>query len=198
MDLRRLLGLRPPPPAAGQWEERYRKGYAGNAIELPEIGHFALVAAFVRAAAGPGPRILDAGCGRGQLLDQFGENLLGSYDAFDVSATAIADARERAAKLNLDASRVVVAGFDDWKARAALDAVIFCEALTYAPEPVETLRRFMSHLAPAGVAVVSLFRNGQAITIGKRLDRSFKVLDQSSVVHSSGKRWDVRLISTSD
>ena len=195
MNLRQLFGLRPPPPAATEWEERYRRGYAGNATELAEIGHFALVAAFVRAAAGTRPRVLDAGCGRGQLLDHFGEGLLGSYDAFDLSETAITDARARALKLELDPSRVVVAGFDDWKARDTLDAVIFCEALTYAPEPVETLRRFMSHLVPGGIAVVSLFRNGQAITIGKQLDRSFKVLDQSSVLHSSGKRWDVRLLA---
>lgn len=197
MDLRRLLGLRPPPPAADQWEERYRRGYAGNATELPELGHFAVVAAYVRASAPLRPKLVDAGCGRGQLLDQFGEGALGSYDGFDLSDTAVADARARAARLGLDPTRIVVCGFDDWTPREPLDAVVFCESLTYAPRPADTLRRFMSFLAPSGIAVVSLYRNRQAITIGRRLERDFRMLDHSSVVHQSGKRWDVRVFASS-
>jgi hypothetical protein len=89
---------------------------------------------------------------------------------------------------------ITVGGFDDWKPQQPLDAVIFCESLTYASDPLAMLERYMGYLADGGCGVVSLYRNRQAITIGKRIERSFSVIDSSSVVHRSGKRWDVRLL----
>jgi SAM-dependent methyltransferase len=194
VNLRRLLGLRPPPPPADEWERRYQRGYAGDATDIAEAGHFALVAAYIRAAAGTAPRVVDAGCGRGQLLDQFGRGEIGTYWAFDLSETAVRDARARASRLGLAEDGITVGGFDDWKPQQPLDAVIFCESLTYASDPLAMLERYMGYLADGGCGVVSLYRNRQAITIGKRIERSFSVIDSSSVVHRSGKRWDVRLL----
>jgi SAM-dependent methyltransferase len=189
----KFFGFRAPPPPADEWERRYRRGYAGEADDLAQAGHFALVAAYIRAAAPQRPRIVDAGCGRGQLLDQLGRDDLGAYYAFDVSDTAIADAKARATKLALDPARVIVGGFDDWSAPEPLDAVVFCESLTYASDPLATLQRYTAYLAPGGIAVVSLYRNRQAVTIGRKLEKAFTLRDLTSVVHSTGKRWDVRL-----
>jgi 2-polyprenyl-6-hydroxyphenyl methylase/3-demethylubiquinone-9 3-methyltransferase len=196
MNLKRLLGLRPPPPPADEWERRYQRGYAGDASDIAEAGHFALVAAYLRAAAAPRPRIVDAGCGRGQLLHQIGRDELSAYYAFDVSETAVADARARAGERGLDPGRVVVGGFDTWYPIEPLEAVVFCESITYSPDPVATLQRYVGYLAPGGVAIVSMYRNGQAVTIGRKLEKAFPLRDQTSAVHSTGKRWDIRLFSS--
>ena len=97
---------------------------------------------------GPG-RLLDVGCGRGELASAFVRRGW-SAAGLDPSAEAVAWARS----LGVDAHRGTLETVD--LAKASFDAVLFHHALEHVPDPVGDLRRSLELLRPGGRLVVAV------------------------------------------
>ena len=105
--------------------------------------------AFRAVAQAPAGRLLDVGCGRGDLGEWF---MRRGWEAAGIEPAA--DAARQAAGRGID---VHVGTLDDapWPAES-FDAVTFNHALEHVPDPLETLRQTASLLRPGGLLAISV------------------------------------------
>lgn len=107
-----------------------------------------------RAGITPGMRVLDVGCGVGDVSLLAAELVGPSGTVFGVdrSAEAVDTARRRTAAYGLNTRiRFVAADIDVFSPDEQFDAVIGRLILLYMPEPAATLRRLCSYLRPGGI-----------------------------------------------
>jgi SAM-dependent methyltransferase len=107
-----------------------------------------------RAGLSPGMRVLDIGCGVGDvsLLAAWMVGPSGAVLGIDRSADAIATAQRRAAAAAQDnVVRFAAAEIDTLTPGEAFDAVIGRLILMYLPDPAATLRRLRRQLCPGGI-----------------------------------------------
>lgn len=134
-----------------------------TATEIERLGAQARVfdpwteALLREAGIGPGMRVLDVGCGRGDvsllLARMVGPH--GRVVAVDRAPEAVAATRARVAGRGLSPSEVEVLAGDIMEQTfdAPFDAVVGRCVLMYFSEPARTLRRLAAHLRPAGTIV---------------------------------------------
>ncbi|MER9296856.1 class I SAM-dependent methyltransferase [Mesorhizobium sp. M0621] len=107
-----------------------------------------------RAGIEEGMRVLDIGCGVGDVSLIAGR-LAGSSGkvlGIDRSADAVAIAQRRAAEAGQSNwMRFAIADIETFSPEGTFDAVIGRLVLMYLPDPAETLRRLCRHLRPGGV-----------------------------------------------
>jgi SAM-dependent methyltransferase len=104
------------------------------------------------AAAGPGSRVLDVGCGSGLALVLAGQR--GAIPSgVDISAGLLRVAQGRLPDAELCLADMEALPFDD----ASFDAVLGINAFQFAGDPRRALREAARVLAPGGRIVASLF-----------------------------------------
>lgn len=112
---------------------------------------------FVTSGIGAGMRVLDLGCGRGDVA-LLAAQLVGPSGAVvgvDHDAAAVADARERARERGMTMVTFVDAALDDVELEpASFDAIVARRVLMYLPAPVGALRHVIGALRPGGVLAV--------------------------------------------
>ncbi|MFH1032900.1 MAG: methyltransferase domain-containing protein [Pseudomonadota bacterium] len=110
----------------------------------------------LEAGVGPGMRVLDLGCGGGEVSFLLAKlvGAEGQVVGLDQNAQALALARERAREQNL-ANVTFIQGdvHDPLPDPGPFDAVAGRRVLMYLREPVEALRRISAFLQPGGLAV---------------------------------------------
>lgn len=110
---------------------------------------------FRQAGIGPGQRVLDLGCGVGDVAflasDIVGPG--GAVVGVDLDAVAIATARDRAALLGLTNVRFEAGDVRTLAAGPPFDAVTGRFVLMYMAHPAEGLSAALRHVRPDGVAV---------------------------------------------
>jgi ubiquinone/menaquinone biosynthesis C-methylase UbiE len=107
-----------------------------------------------RAGLTQGMRVLDLGCGVGDVSLLAGEIVgpSGAVLGLDRSAEAIATAERRAVESGQCYwVRFAATELDDFVAEETFDAIIGRLILMYLPDTAATLRRFASHLRPGGI-----------------------------------------------
>ncbi len=108
-----------------------------------------------QAGLGPGMRVLDIGCGVGDVT--FLAARLVGKDGFvtgvDRSAEAIERARHRAREAGLSNVAFVVGDAADLAAEPIADAIVGRLVLMYAPDPSELLSRLSRYLCSGGIMV---------------------------------------------
>ncbi len=112
-----------------------------------------------RAGIAPGMRVLDLGCGVGDVALLAAE-LLGRSGAvlgIDRSAEAIELARWRAAQAGFTGVRFAAGEVDAFAPEETFDAVIGRLVLLYLPDPAATLRRLAGHLRAGGIVAFHEF-----------------------------------------
>ncbi|MGH7265494.1 MAG: class I SAM-dependent methyltransferase [Candidatus Rokuibacteriota bacterium] len=181
-----------PVPVA-RLERKYRRGGFRFLDSSSELGHYAIVAGYVRWLF-ESPAILDVGCGHGRLAALLHGGGIARYRGIDVSREAIRRARRRArGRMTFE-----VADFDAWEPPERYDVVVFCESLNYAAHPAYTLRRYARALAPDGALVVSLYRHRGPGAVWRRTWRNagryFETVDATTVSNAHGQTWDVRVL----
>jgi ubiquinone/menaquinone biosynthesis C-methylase UbiE len=105
------------------------------------------------AGIGPGMRVLDVGCGAGDV-SFLAATLVGSSGSVvgvDRSPEATALARRRAADVGLPNVSFVTQDLQDLATDGRFDAIIGRLVLMYFPRPEAALRRLLELLAPGGV-----------------------------------------------
>jgi SAM-dependent methyltransferase len=150
-----------PPLAPGELPRLYGRGYAAHgeqagplaplmrSLKRAQAGAILRMPPFSTALSGTPGRVLDVGCGRGDL----GGALLArgwKVAGIEPSEPAAAAAERRGVEVlgaTLEASELAAGQYD---------AIVFRHSLEHMPDPLESLRRAAEALRPAGVIVISL------------------------------------------
>jgi 2-polyprenyl-3-methyl-5-hydroxy-6-metoxy-1,4-benzoquinol methylase len=106
-----------------------------------------------RAGIGPCMRVLDLGCGIGDV-SLLAAAIVGRNDSvlgIDRSGESVEVARRRAAARHIPNARFEIAELDTFEPAETFDAVVGRLVLLYQRNPVETLRRFAGFLRPGGI-----------------------------------------------
>lgn len=107
----------------------------------------------VRAGLGPGHRVVDLGCGAGDvsLLAAAIVGPTGAVIGVDRSREAISTAASRATAGGHAHIRLVAADLDVWSPDEPVDAVVGRFVLMHQPDPVATLARVAGWVRPGGI-----------------------------------------------
>jgi SAM-dependent methyltransferase len=108
-----------------------------------------------RAGLRPGMRVLDVGCGPGDV-SMIAARLVGPHGVVlgvDAAAEVIELARARAAAEGLKTVRFAASAIADIRLDAPVDAVIGRLILVHLPDPVAALRRLAALVRPGGLVV---------------------------------------------
>lgn len=159
----------------------------GRLWDIEEAARYAVVRDYCELFAGTNGEILDVGCAQGILqteLQYF------RYTGIDLAAETISRAAERAD----DRTRFVVADAATYVPDRTYDGIVFNECLYYLRDPVAVAQRYVDHLAPGGVIVISMFDRAWAL---RRLLKRLRVLGPevagARVMNRHGAAWTVRV-----
>jgi len=138
---------------------QFGTGIGADEVARLEAQGAALVPAtrmiFAEAGIRPGMRVLDLGCGAGDVAfvaaDLVGAD--GSVVGVDSSPDALARARLRAARRGLAQVQFVEGDINDPAPGGPFDAIVERLALWLVPDPAEVLRRQATVLRPGGMVV---------------------------------------------
>jgi 2-polyprenyl-3-methyl-5-hydroxy-6-metoxy-1,4-benzoquinol methylase len=114
---------------------------------------------FRRAGLGEGMRVLDVGCGVGDV-SFLAAKMVGPHGAvlgIDRAPSSVDTARRRAAGLSLSNVRFEQAELASFETEQKFDALVGRLVLLYQPDPAATLRRLSRHLRPAGIVAFEEF-----------------------------------------
>ncbi len=159
----------------------------GRLWDPEEAARYAVVRDAVERFAGQDGEVLDVGCAQGVL--QCGLRY-GQYTGIDLAPETIARAADRA-----DAhTRFLVADAATYTPGRTYDAIVFNECLYYLRDPVGVAQRYVRHLAPGGVIVVSMFDRAWALRrILRRLEAVGPVVAGARVINRTGAAWTVQV-----
>ncbi len=114
------------------------------------------VRAFREAGIGGGMRVLDIGCGTGDV-SLTARQLVGTGGAVlgvDRGPEALRTAKEKAAEVGADNVHFVVSEILDFESPEPFDALVGRFVLMHQPDPAAALRAAARHLRPGGVVVM--------------------------------------------
>jgi SAM-dependent methyltransferase len=114
---------------------------------------------FRHAGIGPGMRVLDIGCGAGDV-SFLAATLVGrdgSVVGVDRSSEAVALAKRRAAEVGLSNVSFVTQELQDLQTEARFDAIVGRLVLMYFPEPAALLRQLLRWVVPGGIVAFHEF-----------------------------------------
>jgi SAM-dependent methyltransferase len=111
---------------------------------------------FRRAGLGPGMRVLDLGCGAGDVSFLAAELVgpTGSVVGIDRDPGVLAVARERAQEMGLMTVSFEERSIEGFVASRPFDAVVGRFVLVYQPDPAATLRHICGLLRPGGIVAM--------------------------------------------
>jgi SAM-dependent methyltransferase len=179
------VGRGDTPAAKSTWEHKYAAGRWDYMRELHELPRYAVIAALIHRVA-PTGCILDVGCGEGLLVDQLVPLGYGRYTGIDISEAAITAAVGARAD---DRTTFEAGDAETYEIRDDFDLVVFNESLAYLHEPLETVARYESRLAPGGLFLVSMFVTPRHGAIARLLLPRYHVLEEFTVANRLGASW---------
>jgi ubiquinone/menaquinone biosynthesis C-methylase UbiE len=143
------------PSAAGRYTLGHSDAEVQRLLLQGRIYNHHTEQALRAAGLRPGMRVLDVGCGPGDVSIVASRLVgpTGTVLGVDAAADIIKFARLRAAGLALTNVRFERAAIDDIRVDEAVDAVIGRFILMHLPDPVATLRRLANAVRPGGLVV---------------------------------------------
>jgi len=175
------------PIAQDAWDRMYREGAWDRLDDFSELGHYAVIAGFVRTLSETAT-VWDMGCGHGRLL-QLLQPHFSSYIGIDISAEAIA----RAEALHLPRTTFAVSRFEDWSPEGEADVIIFNESLSYTTHPAELVRTYSARLNRGGRIIISLLEYGNYRPTWRRIARVADLVSGVRIDNMQGQAWNVRM-----
>ena len=189
----RATGRGDAPAPREDWDDQYAAGRWDVMHEPDELPRYRAVAGFLRAVR-PGARVLDVGCGDGNLIEHLDGLGLAGYTGVDLSPTAVERARARSSGEGIE---LVVADAERWEPPGRYDAIVLNESLYYFERPLEGALRWRRWLADDGVLVVSSFRTRRSDAIRRRLLAAWPARDEATIRGPKGT-WVVTVHRAAD
>lgn len=180
------------PLAREKFDTEYRTGNWDFLNTIDEMANYMIVVGYVRHFAKSlktAPRILDLGCGTGNLAELFGAYPMENYLGLDLSGEAVRQANRR----NLKNAEFEAADFEDFRPEEKFDFIISTGAIHYAKNPAVLLKKYSEFLNDGGKFVVSLWRHSNNKAIWRKIEKHFDVIDSTVVTNRKGVVWDVKV-----
>jgi 2-polyprenyl-3-methyl-5-hydroxy-6-metoxy-1,4-benzoquinol methylase len=171
------------------WDRSFAEGY-WKFLQAPEQEgrHYVTAGILIRHLGGNPAKVLDVGCGYGNLARLLPENF--NYLGLDLSESAV-----RACRENGGPARFCCGKFEEFQSNERFDALVFSELLYYYPlrSIPAIVERALELLSPHPRAriLVSLNRNPKSSLVWPALQRRLRLAEEHSV-SSGGSRWTVR------
>jgi len=142
-----------PSPTASQYVLGHSAAELRRLIEQAAFFGDLTADVFRRAELQPGMRVLDVGCGVGDVafLAASIAGSSGSVLGIDRSAEAVAMARQRAAQAGIEHVEFAVAEAGTFRADEPFDAIVGRLVLAYQPDPAAMLQHLATQLRKGGV-----------------------------------------------
>ena len=156
------MGEAEPPStqeAASFYDEMWQRYAHLDQVSPAAFHRRRVVAALARAASPRAARVLDAGCGQGELLETLVRALPGSIvDGADVSEQSVADSRRRNPSRDLFTMDLSAADFERvHSARlGAYDLVVCSEVVEHIGDDAGAVRNVKQLMAPGGHLIVTV------------------------------------------
>lgn len=174
-------------------DRQYREGFWAFLEDLDEMPNKMVTAGYMhylsRQLNRPA-RLLDIGCGDGNLLELLQHFPYENYLGLDVSREAVNQGRAR----NIPRSRFEVGDFTAEIAGGPFDFIISTGSISYAPDPLATLKSLVPLLSDNGAIIISLWRYGHNGAIWQKLEKEFTTLDATVVTNNKGLQWDIKVL----
>jgi 2-polyprenyl-3-methyl-5-hydroxy-6-metoxy-1,4-benzoquinol methylase len=182
------LGYAPERIRRVQWEESFESGSYERLESIPERARYSLIVGHcdvlnVRS-------ILDVGCGQGVLAKRLARVGYERYLGYDLSETAIDQARRNVP----DPRNGFVTGeADGFETPAQFDLIVFNECLYYLDDPAAVMRRHLRFLAPGGHVTVSMHDTLRSRALWPVLSM-LTAIDSVEVRFEGHASWTVKLM----
>lgn len=180
------------PTPKERFDIEYRTGTWDFLNAVDEMANYMVVVGYVRHFAkslNSAPRILDLGCGTGNLSELFGAYPLENYLGLDLSDEAVGQANSR----NLKRAEFQAADFENWQPEGKFDFILSTGAINYAANPIALLKKYSEFLNSNGKFVISLWRHPTNKGIWREIEKHFEIADSTVVTNRKGVVWDVKV-----
>jgi SAM-dependent methyltransferase len=151
------------PPSAAEapafYDEMWRSYAHLDAVSPAAFHRRRLVVSLARQAASDARRVLDVGCGQGELLQALARALPGAtISGADVSEQSIADSRRRNPGFDLFTLDLCDPSFESRHREriGAFDLVVCSEVVEHVGDDARAVQRLRSLLAPGGRLIVTV------------------------------------------
>jgi 2-polyprenyl-3-methyl-5-hydroxy-6-metoxy-1,4-benzoquinol methylase len=188
-----LIRRRPPAIDPATWDGEYATGGWAMLEDLSEMPRYAVIAGYCRSI-GTATRLLDVGCGAGQLAGWVCQVRPLKYVGVDLSEVAIEQARTRVPS----GSRLEVADAATFDPADIFDIIVMNEMLYYMEHPDRLLRRYADCLAPNGVFIISMLRSTGSVQIWRRCASALTVLGNVRLRINKATEWQICLCRPSE
>jgi 2-polyprenyl-3-methyl-5-hydroxy-6-metoxy-1,4-benzoquinol methylase len=177
-------------PEAERRPEAHGGGRYDN-LESGEEGRYVLVAGYLqRLGRDRKAAVLDVGCGPGILQPYLAVHGYGRYLGVDFAPDSVATARTRSdEKTGFEVADAAV-----YQPQGTYDLITFNEMLYFIDDPVTCVRRYMRHLEPGGLVVVSNAIGYATMDLIRTLRARLPVIDENIVVNRAGSGWVIQAI----
>lgn len=186
---------------AGVLDGEYRNGRWSYLSALFEVARYGVVSGYINRVLRNG-RVLDLGCGEGNLYSHLLPASVRSYVGVDIAQAALDTSRAVGPNVTLACSPLETFTPGDGE---RFEVITFNEVLVYIEDPVAVVQRYRSWLADNGVMVVSYYQEPEGASptavlkekgFWTALDRGdWETLDEVALHnHTRDLRWKIRLM----
>lgn len=175
------------------WDKQYKDGVWNFLDSVDELANYMVTVGYVHhfsKSLNDAPRVLDLGCGDGNLAALLSHFQMKSYLGLDVSVEAV----RQATACNIPAARFQIANFEAFELTEKFDFILSTGSISYATDPVVVLQRYADALSENGAFIISLWRYGYNGVIWQNIEKHFEVLDAAVVTNRNGQMWDIKVI----
>jgi 2-polyprenyl-3-methyl-5-hydroxy-6-metoxy-1,4-benzoquinol methylase len=167
--------------AEAKWDADYTTGTWDYLSDQLEAGRYKAVSQMLSKYA-PHGSILELGCGEGILQSRMAPSSYETYIGIDISKVAI----QKAAHLGNHNTQYVYADMETFVPEAKFDAIIVNEALYYAVNPVQLLKRYANFLQPNGCIIISIFETTENRQLLNKIDLIYSRIEHQVTTNERG------------
>lgn len=173
------------PVSSAQWDSEYQKGYWDKLTDIEEMGHYAIIAAYIQRFTSA-PKILDIGCGEGVLLNYLSKDIYSEYLGIDLSQTAI----DKATIKQDSKTRFQICDISTFTSKSNFDVIILNEVLYYLSNPVKVMSQLNDSMNASSIFIVSMvFPAGEYIW--PKLESKFSLISSDIITNVRGSTWKI-------
>jgi len=141
-----------------RWNRQYKKGKWEYLNNEREAARYTKIIDYINTYAVSKPTILDLGAGEAVLNEKLDPEQYAAFHNLDYSSASIKKAEQKQLKNAVN----IVADIHTFSPDDLFDVIVFNEAFYYVHDhlKIEVLNRFIDKLAPDGILIMSIYKEG--------------------------------------